>query len=149
MKIRLSHLRRLIRETLEEQGWVPGRWYPGDGEPVDPDDVELMNTGGLGHEGSPQDEEEGLNEASLTTKGLRKATYDEIHKRYPEFIEALVDRGGADVTRASFAISPQGPFGMGKIPLMAPARDSDPVVYWDDGLKYNSSTSLAAAIRGS
>lgn len=144
MKIRLSQLRRIIRETLDEQGWVPGRWYPGDGEPVDSDDIELMDAGGLGRE-NPEDED--LNEASLTTKGLRKATYDEIRKRYPEFLEALMNRVGGDVARASFAISPQGPFGMGKIPLMAPVRVSDPVVYWDDGLKYNASASLADAIR--
>jgi hypothetical protein len=39
MKIRLGDLRRIIREALEEQGWVPGRWYPGDGEPVDREEV--------------------------------------------------------------------------------------------------------------
>jgi len=42
MKIRLSHLRKIIRETLEEQGWVPGRWYPGAGEPVDRGELEKL-----------------------------------------------------------------------------------------------------------
>ena len=46
MRIRISHLRRIIRETLEEQGWVPGRWYPGSGQPVTDDDVESMGHGG-------------------------------------------------------------------------------------------------------
>lgn len=50
MKIRLSELRRIIRETLVEQGWVPGRWYPGTGEPVDDKDIETMGHGGLGRE---------------------------------------------------------------------------------------------------
>jgi len=48
MKIRLSHLRRIIRETLEEQGWVPGHWYPATGEAVDDDEVGAMGRGGLG-----------------------------------------------------------------------------------------------------
>jgi len=44
MKISLSNLRKIIREALEEQGWVPGRWYPGTGEPVDREEL-----GDLGH----------------------------------------------------------------------------------------------------
>ena len=58
MKIRLSHLRRIIREVLEEQSWVPGRWYPGDGEPVDKDDIELMGQAGLGDEEDEKAKEE-------------------------------------------------------------------------------------------
>lgn len=57
MLIRLSKLRSLIREALEEQGWVPGRWYPGEGEPIDPDEISLMGTGGLGKEDEELDEE--------------------------------------------------------------------------------------------
>ena len=49
MKIRLSELRRIIRETILEQGWVPGRWYPSSAEPVD-DEVHSMEHGGLGVE---------------------------------------------------------------------------------------------------
>jgi len=48
MKIRLSELRRLIRESLTQQSVVPGRWDPSNGEPVDSDDIALMSTGGLG-----------------------------------------------------------------------------------------------------
>lgn len=48
MKIRLSELKKIIRNTLREQGWVPGRWYPGSGTPIDDDDVALMGRGGLG-----------------------------------------------------------------------------------------------------
>lgn len=47
MKITVRQLRRLIRETLEEQGWLPGRWYPGSGEPVDDDDLDLLGHGGF------------------------------------------------------------------------------------------------------
>lgn len=48
MKIRLSELRRIIRETLAEQGWVPGRWYPGSAEPVSDEEVLSMGRGGMG-----------------------------------------------------------------------------------------------------
>jgi hypothetical protein len=58
MKIRLSHLRRIIRETLDEQGWVPGRWYPGSGEAVDAEEIDSMTRGGLGVE-----DEDDLDEA--------------------------------------------------------------------------------------
>lgn len=50
MKIRLSELRRIIRETILEQGWVPGRWYPGSAEPVDDEEVHSMEHGGMGVE---------------------------------------------------------------------------------------------------
>lgn len=146
MKIRLSHLRKLIRETIEEQGWVPGRWYPGDGEPVDPDDVKLMGTGGLGDE---LEEEEGINEANLTVKRLKKSDYASVQKMFPKFIRRLVDKFGDEyVTSSSFAVSPQGLMGVGKVPLMAPQNVNDPIVYWEDeSLKYNSSISLADAMR--
>lgn len=58
MKIRLSDLRRIIRESLEEQGWAPGRWHPGTGEPLDRDDVGLMGTAGLGHDEDHMDDED-------------------------------------------------------------------------------------------
>lgn len=48
MKISLTQLRRIIREVVEEEAGVPGKWFPYDGEPVDQDDLELMATGGLG-----------------------------------------------------------------------------------------------------
>lgn len=55
MKITVKHLRKLIRETLEEQGWVPGRWMPTMGEPVDDEDLDR-----LGHRGmTGLDEEDG------------------------------------------------------------------------------------------
>lgn len=47
MKIRLSELRRIIREAILEQGWPPGRWYPGTGEPVSDDELHSMEHGGL------------------------------------------------------------------------------------------------------
>lgn len=47
MKIQLSHLRRIIKETLDEQGWVPGRWYPKSaGEPLSSEDKERIANGG-------------------------------------------------------------------------------------------------------
>lgn len=47
MKIRLSELRRIIREAILEQGWPPGRWYPGTGEPVSDDELHSVEHGGL------------------------------------------------------------------------------------------------------
>ena len=58
MKIRLSELRRIIRETLSQQGWPPGRWYPGTGEPLDRGDVGLMGTAGLGRDSDHTDDED-------------------------------------------------------------------------------------------
>jgi hypothetical protein len=56
MKIRLTELRRIIREAIVEQGWVPGRWYPGSGEPVKDKEVDTMSRGGLGLEEDELDE---------------------------------------------------------------------------------------------
>ena len=42
MKVRLGELRRFLRKTIQEQAWVPGRWYPSEGEPVDPADAERL-----------------------------------------------------------------------------------------------------------
>ena len=143
MKIRLSELRKIIRETINEQGWQPGRWYPASGEPVDPDDVSLMGTGGLG------DEEENLKEAALSAKGLKKSSYEEIQKKFPKFIELVSRKFGDDAKKASFAISSQVLLGLGgKIPLMATDNYEDSVVYWEDNvLKYNGSYTLADAVK--
>lgn len=70
MKIRLSQLRRIIRETLDEQGWPPGRWYPGRAEPVSDEEVESMTHGGMG---MPPETDENLDEGD----GL----WDNIWKR--------------------------------------------------------------------
>jgi hypothetical protein len=144
MKIRMSSLRRIIRETLEEQGWVPGRWYPGDGEPVSDEEVELMGTGGLGH----KDEEDDLTEAALAVKGLRKSSLDEFESKHPKFAQYLKSVYKDKLGGASFALSPQGMMGIGgKVPVVAFQSYSDPVVYWEGGPKFNSSVSLANAIR--
>lgn len=47
MRITLFELRRIIREVLTEESWKPGRFLPNN-EPLDPDEIELMATGGLG-----------------------------------------------------------------------------------------------------
>ncbi len=62
MKIRLSELRRIIREAILEQGWPPGRWYPGTGEPVSDEEIGSMDSAGMGIEDEDQDdlEEENL-----------------------------------------------------------------------------------------
>lgn len=185
MRIRLSHLRRIIREALEEQGWTPGRWYPGSGEPLSDEEVALMGTGGLGGEDPDEDEtqleekkglwdniwarrragkrpkrpgekgypetldiESDLNEASLTVKGLRKSSFEDVRRKYPEFAKILLAKfGESALSSASFALSPQGIMGIGgKVPVVFVRYDA-PVLYCeDDEVKYNSSVSLARAI---
>lgn len=39
-----------------EQGWLPGRWYPGTGEPVSDEEIGTMDSAGMGL-GCSQDEE--------------------------------------------------------------------------------------------
>jgi len=61
MKLTIAQLRRIIRESLEEQGWVPGRWYPGSGDAIDDEDLDRMGHGGF--RGDVTREEEELEEA--------------------------------------------------------------------------------------
>jgi hypothetical protein len=65
MKISVKQLRQIIRECLAEQAWVPGRWDPSNGEPYNPEDVDLMTTGGLGHAPHEELEEAELDEDDL------------------------------------------------------------------------------------
>ena len=60
MRIKLYELRKIIRSVLREQGWVPGRWYPGSGEPVEDSEIESMGRGGL-----DQDEEDNEDESQI------------------------------------------------------------------------------------
>lgn len=60
MKIRLSELRRIIRETPLEQGWVSGRWHPDSAEPVSDDDIHSMEHGGMGVNEEEVDEDKDL-----------------------------------------------------------------------------------------
>jgi len=56
MKIRLSELRRIIRDVLKEQsGGPPGHWFPQTANPLSDDEAAAMGTGGLG---IPEDEDE-------------------------------------------------------------------------------------------
>lgn len=47
MKITVADLRRVIREVLEEEADVPGRWRAGNGEPVGGKDLERLGHGGF------------------------------------------------------------------------------------------------------
>jgi hypothetical protein len=47
MKLTIAQLRTIIREALEEQGWLPGHWMPGEGEPVDDEDLERLGNRGF------------------------------------------------------------------------------------------------------
>lgn len=43
MKVRLGTLRSFIRESLREQAWVPGHYYPG-AEPLSAEDADRINS---------------------------------------------------------------------------------------------------------
>ena len=45
--MKVKDLRKLIREAIEEQGWVPGRWMPTSGSPVDDEDLDRLGHGGF------------------------------------------------------------------------------------------------------
>ena len=45
----MSQLRKIVRETLREEAWPPGKWIPSV-DPIDDDEVDAMSTGGLGVE---------------------------------------------------------------------------------------------------
>ena len=47
MKLRLSELRRTIREIIEEEMWMPGRWMGSANEPLDTEELELLGSQGF------------------------------------------------------------------------------------------------------
>lgn len=141
MNIRLSELRRIIRDTLNEQGVVPGSWGPGSGDPATDEDVESMGKGGLGH--PPDELDEIQNAGPPTVNNLKRSDIESISKKWPRFISSLRRSHANQMKDASFAISG------GKIPIIALKRGDAPVAYWqaDPGvLKYSTSDSLAAAV---
>ena len=144
MKIRLSELRRIIRDTIEEQAWVPGRWYPGTGEPVSDDEVEAMGQSGLGQEDEEGDD---LNEASISPQDLKKASYADINDKFPDFIEYLNTTNKEFMSTATFAVSPQGFMGLGrKVPVVALRKG--PAISWEDGKpNFRTSPTFIDAIR--
>jgi len=77
MLITVRQLRRLIREALDEEADVPGRWRAGSGEPVDSDDKERLGFGGFP---SPLDEED----------------VDEGHEDPSEIVQSMNRQGDGD-----------------------------------------------------
>lgn len=138
MRIRLSHLRRIIRESLEEQGWAPGRWFPSEGEPLDAEELEDLGEA---------ESEELVEGVSLTTSNLESVDWATIEKRFPEFARQVKNAYKADLKGASFALSKQGFFAK-RVPLVAFDSRNMPVLYWDGGeVKSNNSASLGDAAR--
>jgi hypothetical protein len=58
MKIRLSELRRIIREVLEEQGDVPGHLSPGSSGPMSGEKMHSTEHGGMGVGDEEEDDPE-------------------------------------------------------------------------------------------
>jgi hypothetical protein len=56
MKIRLSELRRIIREVLEEQGDVPGHLSPGSSGPMSGEKMHSTEHGGMGVRDKEEDD---------------------------------------------------------------------------------------------
>jgi hypothetical protein len=46
MKLRLSELRRVIREIIEEETWMPGRWMGSVNDPLDVEELEMLGSQG-------------------------------------------------------------------------------------------------------
>jgi|688.fasta_scaffold01425_32 hypothetical protein len=46
MKLRLSELRRVIREIIEEETWMPGRWMGFVNDPLDVEELEMLGSQG-------------------------------------------------------------------------------------------------------
>jgi hypothetical protein len=87
MNLTISQLRRLIREVLEEQADVPGRWRASDGEPVDSDDLDRLGFGGF----VSSLEEEEANQGHEPSSPIRQLNhqgdgqnYDKMGKRKPK-----------------------------------------------------------------
>lgn len=87
MKLTISQLRRLIREVLEEQADVPGRWRASNGEPVDSDDLDRLGFGGFA---APLEEEE-TNQGHEPSSPIYQLNhqgdgqnYDQMGKRKPK-----------------------------------------------------------------
>lgn len=56
MKLTVKQLKEVIRGSLlSEESWVPGRWMPDDGEPVDPDELQEIDTDPSNNPGRPSD----------------------------------------------------------------------------------------------
>ncbi len=94
---------------------------------------------------------EAANLNEMSTKGLKKTSFEEIQKKFPRFAEMLQAKyKQSELASASFAIQGSGSmFGFGtKVPMMVTKGYDDPVVLWqDDFLKYNGSETLADAVR--
>lgn len=59
MRLTIGELKRLIKEVLNEEADVPGRWRASDGEGISRKDAERFGFGGFPF---PLDEEEGVEE---------------------------------------------------------------------------------------
>lgn len=56
MKITVKQLKEVIRSSLlSEESWVPGRWMPDSSEPVDPDELQEIDTDPSNNPGRPSD----------------------------------------------------------------------------------------------
>jgi len=152
MKISVRQLRMLIREVVAQEAGVPGKWFPYDGETVDPDEIELMGSGGLGRKKKVNRrsvDESALREgADLSGKKLKASSAEEFSKKYEDFFAMLSSKHGRDINDAYFVVSKTG-FMSRDIPMVALQNTSMPVMYWDwdarDGrgeLKYATSGTL-------
>ena len=75
-------MRKIIREVLEEEAWLPGRWYPGQAEPVTDDEIETMGTGGMGlHRKDRSHRSDDIAAAGLDEEDLDESDLDEAKKK--------------------------------------------------------------------
>lgn len=65
MKITVSNLRKIIREVLEEEADVPGRWRAGNGEPVGGKDLDRLAHGGFLFDPVVPEQDDDLDESEM------------------------------------------------------------------------------------
>ncbi len=141
MKLRMSQLRKMVRDALNEEAALPGKWFPYDGESVDPDEIELMGTGGLGRRSKKVQSEQVLREADLAGEKLKLSSMEEFKKKFPDFHRIISVKYRSVVKDSIFVVNGGGFFSKGT-PMFLPP-DQDMLVYWEDGReKYATGTAL-------
>lgn len=123
MKIRIGTLRRVIREALREQTWMPGRYYPG-AEPMSAEDADRINSR-LGEEDELPDLDEVDTDPS-NNPGRPDDAYDYLgmHPK-PTAAMAPPHAGGGQTSGASGGVgAPSGGVGAGTEDAPEPDEDA-------------------------
>jgi hypothetical protein len=126
IKLRERRIRAIIRKMIKEEAWVPGRWMPRQGEPVDRDDLD-----DLGENDSELNEK-----VDFTKQEFKKAKLDSFQDTDPGFHDYLLNNySKEELASAAYAYKVGSGLLGGlkrKVPIVAFEKSSEPLVYWDD-----------------